>query len=156
MANRRSTNFFERQDEARGNCRKLVLLFVVAVLCIIAAVYFAFRLVRYTYLVTEAISVTNPAGLIGKTTGFAWWDPASFILVFITVTLFILIASLIKMQQLKKGGGAIAEMLGGRLIPKNSANPAEHQLLNVVEEMAIASGIPVLPVYILEDRKSVV
>jgi Zn-dependent protease with chaperone function len=155
MADRRSTNFFERQDEARGNCQKLVLLFVIAVLCIIVAVYFAFRLVRYIYLVTEVISVTNPAGPIGKMAGFAWWDQASFILVFITVTLFILIASLIKMQQLQKGGGAIAEMLGGRLIPKNSANPSEHQLLNVVEEMAIASGIPVPPVYILDKEDGI-
>ena len=155
MANKRSTNFFERQEQAQGNCRKLVYLFVIAVLCIIVAIYFAFRLVRYIYLVTEVIKVTNPAGNLGKITGFSWWDPASFILVFAVVTLFILIASIIKMHQLQKGGGAIAEMLGGRLIPKSTANPAERQLLNVVEEMAIASGIPVPVVYVLDSEDGI-
>jgi Zn-dependent protease with chaperone function len=154
-ANRRSTNFFERQDEARSNCRNLVLLFVIAVLCIIVAIYFAFRLVRYIYIITEVIKVTNHAGSLGKTTGFAWWDPASFIIVFIVVSLFILIASLIKLQQLQKGGGAVAEMLGGRLVPNNTSDRAERQLLNVVEEMAIASGIPVPPVYILDREDGI-
>jgi hypothetical protein len=46
MANKRSTtNFFERQEQSRRNCRKLGLLFVLAVLCIIVAIYFAFRLI---------------------------------------------------------------------------------------------------------------
>jgi hypothetical protein len=71
-------------------------------------------------------------------------------MVFIIVTLFILTASMIKMYQLHKGGGTVAEILGGKRVPESTKTPAERQLLNVVEEMAIASGIPVPLVYILD------
>jgi Zn-dependent protease with chaperone function len=78
-----------------------------------------------------------------------------FFFIAAVVTLFILIASLMKMNMLQKGGGAVAEMLGGRLIPKASNDPAQRQLLNVVEEMAIASGIHVPQVYVLDGEKSI-
>ncbi len=155
MAGRPSTNFFARQEQARNNCRKLSLLFVLAVICIIAAVYFAFRLICYINLITNIFNVTRPSDNPGRVGSFLWWDPATFILVFITVTLFILIASMIKMRHLQKGGGAIAEMLGGRCVSEKTNNPAERRLLNVVEEMAIASGIPVPLAYILDKEKGI-
>jgi hypothetical protein len=52
MTNRRSTNFFVRQAQARRNCRKLVIVFIVAVFVIIAAIYFAFRLLCYINLIS--------------------------------------------------------------------------------------------------------
>ncbi len=59
------------------------------------------------------------------------------------------------MRQLQKGGGTVAEMLGGSRVPENTDNPAERRLLNVVEEMSIAAGIPVPLVYILEKEKGI-
>jgi len=155
MTNGRSTDFFVRQMQARSNCRKMVILFIIAVLAIVAAIYFAFRLVCYINLITNVINVTKPSANFIQRSSFLWWDPATFIAVFIAVTLFILIASLIKMQQLQKGGGAVAQMLGGRCVSKSTNTPSERQLLNVVEEMAIASGIPVPLVYILDKEKGI-
>ncbi len=57
-----------------------------------------------------------------------------------------------KMVQLSHGGKSIAESLGGRRIDPNTQNPEERKILNVVEEMAIASGNPVPPVYLLSDN----
>lgn len=149
---RRSANFFFRQMQARSNCRKLVILFIVAVFGIIAVLYFAFRLICYINLITNII---KPSAVFEGKSTFLWWDPATFLTVFIAVTSFILIAGMIKMHQLQKGGSSVAQMLGGRLVSQNTSEPAEHQLLNVVEEMAIAAGIPVPLVYILDKEPGI-
>jgi Zn-dependent protease with chaperone function len=157
MADSRPANFFQRQADARSSCQKLVILFIAAVFLIIVALYFAIRLIWFTYLFTESFS-TNAAkahSYFAKLHAFTFWDPALFIFIAAIVTLFILVASLLKMSTLQKGGGVVAEMLGGRLIPKTSNNPAERQLLNIVEEMAIASGIHVPLVFVLDKEKSI-
>jgi len=69
--------------------------------------------------------------------------------------LVVVIGTLVKTSQLSQGGRAVAEALGGQRIDTAGADPAARQLLNIVEEMAIASGIPVLPVYILEDETGI-
>ncbi|MEN6621603.1 MAG: M48 family metallopeptidase [Smithella sp.] len=150
--NQHPTNFFARQMQAGRNCRKLCLFFAFAVFCIVIAVYFAFRLVCYINLITN---ITESSLRLAKSSPFLWWNPTTFILIFITVSLFIFTASLIKMQQLQKGGRIVAEMLGGRLVSNSTNIPAERQLLNIVEEMAIAAGLPVPPVYILDKEKSI-
>ncbi|MEN6330520.1 MAG: M48 family metallopeptidase [Smithella sp.] len=155
MTNRRSTNFFTRQEQARSNCRNLVVVFIVALLAIIIAIYFAFRLICYINLSTNVFTTSETATNLMQRSSFLWWDPAIFILVFIGVILFIFTAGIIKMRQLQKGGGAVAKMLGGRCVAKSTNIPAERQLLNVVEEMAIAAGIPVPEVYILEKETGI-
>ena len=157
MADSRPANFFQRQADARSSCQKLVILFIAAVFLIIVALYFAFRLIWVIFLFTESFS-TNAAKVhsyFAKLHAFTFWDPALFIFIAAVVTLFILVASLLKMNTLQKGGGVVAEMLGGRLIPKTSNDPAERQLLNIVEEMAIASGIHVPLVFVLDKEKSI-
>lgn len=52
-----------------------------------------------------------------------------------------------------QGGRFVAESLGGRQVPPSSSNYKEQQLLNVVEEMAVASGQPMPPVYIIESKE---
>lgn len=151
----RSTDFFARQIQARSNCRKLCLFFVLAVLIINTAIYFAFRLIYYINLMTNVIHSNYSAEKFTRGSSFLWWDPASFILVFIIVTLFIFAAGMIKMQQLQKGGRIVAEMLGGRLVATGTNIPSEKQLLNIVEEMAIAAGLPVPLVYILDKEKGI-
>ncbi|MFO0954261.1 MAG: M48 family metallopeptidase [Isosphaeraceae bacterium] len=56
---------------------------------------------------------------------------------------------------LREGGEAIARSLGGRPIDPGTAHPAERRLLNVVEEMALASGTPVPPVFVLDEEKCI-
>jgi Zn-dependent protease with chaperone function len=60
-----------------------------------------------------------------------------------------------KMRQLSGGGTAVAELLGGRLLDLNTDDPDERRLLNVVEEMAIAAGLPVPDVYVLEEEHGI-
>ena len=59
--------------------------------------------------------------------------------------------SIFKLLQLGGSGRRVAEALGGRLILSNTNNAMERKTLNIVEEMAIASGNPVPPVYLLEE-----
>jgi Zn-dependent protease with chaperone function len=128
-------DFFTQQEKARKKTGLLVFFFIAAVLLIIAALYTAIAAIL---LVNKA--VTDPfqpellAGVIG-------------------ITLAIVFAgSLIKMRQLKKGGCAVAEMLGARPVASDTKDFKEKQLLNVIEEMSIASGTVMPSVYILEEQ----
>jgi len=142
MAARLTANFFENQDQARRKTFRLIVLFIIAVLLIVVAIYFVFRLVLY-------MGLDNPRQMAL----FTWWEPVSFAGVAFGVILFIGLASLIKIYKLKSGGGAVAEMLGGRLIPGDTRDQAEKRLLNVVEEMALAAGVPMPQVYVM-DRET--
>jgi Zn-dependent protease with chaperone function len=82
-------------------------------------------------------------------------DLRSHLFLMWTILSIIGVGTLIRMHQLKGGGKAIAEMLGGKLISPNTTKPRERRLLNLVEEMALASGIPVPSVYLLEDEISI-
>ncbi len=58
---------------------------------------------------------------------------------------------LFKRLQISQGGRYVAESLGGKPIEQGTASTNEQQLLNIVEEMAIAAGLPVPPVYLLPE-----
>ncbi|MFM7272522.1 MAG: M48 family metalloprotease, partial [Gammaproteobacteria bacterium] len=79
-------------------------------------------------------------------------DPAEFLVVGAVVCAGVGAASLFKHLQLARGGRVVAEMLGGRRLAPDSREPAERRLLNVVEEMGIAAGVPVPPVYVLPEE----
>lgn len=152
MADNYSTNFFVRQEKARSNCKKLIIFFTIAVAAIIAVIYFALRFIWFLHLLSN-----NSASRYSVVTfeNFRLWDPISFIGVTAVVTLIILIAGMYKTKELQGGGGKVAEMLGGTLVRSNTHDPAQRQLLNVVEEMAIASGISVPLVFVLEKENSI-
>src|SRR6185503_13982936 len=67
----------------------------------------------------------------------------------------ILIGSVFRTLQLARGGSAVAELLDGRLINSNTSDADERKLLNVVEEMSIASGVPVPQVYVMDDEAGI-
>ncbi len=83
------------------------------------------------------------------------WSPELFILVSVGTLVLIGGGSLFKISQLANGGSAVAEMLGGRPINANTAAPEERKLLNVVEEMAIASGTPIPQIYVLPNESGI-
>src|SRR5262245_42358863 len=64
-------------------------------------------------------------------------------------------AMLFKTSQLRSGGGTVARLLGGKPVPLDPTDPRERQLRNVVEEMAIASGIPVPEIYVLDGEPGI-
>src|SRR5262249_53748844 len=63
--------------------------------------------------------------------------------------------SLYKIASLSGGGRTVAELMGGRLLHPQTSDPDERRILNVVEEMAIAAGTPVPPVYLLENEDGI-
>ena len=134
-------NFFEYQHRARKNSVLLVSLFVVAVLGLIA-VTTLFSAAVLSYSRGQDFSFSAIDQLLGC-------DTVAGIALFVTAV--IALASIYKLRQLSDGGRAVAESLGGRKINTAPHDPAETRALNVVEEMAIASGTPVPDVYVLED-----
>jgi Zn-dependent protease with chaperone function/uncharacterized tellurite resistance protein B-like protein len=139
-------NFFEQQHRAQRNSGRLLILMVLAVVSLIALTSVVLGLVwqlfgqSHTSLwlaSDQAISVLPSWRLVG--------------MVALAVIGVVLLGSLYKHLQLSRGGQAIAERLGGRLVNLAPQSLGEQRLLNVVEEMALASGAPVPPVYVLDD-----
>ncbi len=122
-------DFFDRQERAQSRTRWLVAYFLLAVLGIILSLQIVFALVFEVSLADPDLFLTVSAGVVG----------------------LVAIGSIAKMAELAKGGRAVAAMLGGQPVDMNSSDPAEQRLMNVVEEMSIASGVPVPEVYVLED-----
>lgn len=136
-------NFFEAQDHARRQTGWLVLLFALAVAGLIV-------LTNLLLLVVLAFSqsgqfIFTPELLLQQ------FQLDVFIGVAVVVLALVFLGSLYKTMALSGGGASVAEMLGGRQISRDSRDPAERQLLNVVEEMAIAAGMPVPPVFLLDE-----
>ncbi len=138
-------DFFEAQDRARKSTWKLVGLYLLAVVMIIISVY-----VVLIWLLRFAGFMPYDASI-----GDMLWQPV--LLSYVAVILLIVIATgtTFRIFQLRKGGSAVAEMLGGRWVEPATRDPKERQLMNVVEEMAIASGLPVPDVYILDREESI-
>lgn len=156
-------NFFEHQDRARRSSKRLVILFTLAVLGIVGTVNLAtwgiLRIVGPTQsFYQDARPVfeehRNYPGRLTQTEPI-WSDPKIHLIVTGAVLAVILLGSLYKAAMLGSGGHAIAQSLGGRLVMSDTTDNAERMLLNVVEEMSIASGLPVPAVYILDEEESI-
>lgn len=126
-------DFFEAQDLARRRTHILVALFTAAVVAIVCSVYVVVGVAGYATM--------------GMQPGF---DPILFGVVAVGTGLLIGGGSLFRTAQLRRGGPAVAELLGGQPVSPNTGDPGERRLLNVVEEMAVASGTPVPAVYVLD------
>jgi len=139
-------NFFQAQDQARHNTTRLVVLFVLAVISLI---------VMTNLLIMAVFAYINSRGSLETQNLFQGFDWSTFGIVSIGVAAVIVAGSLYKLAQLAGGGKVVAESLGGRLISKDSNGLLQRRVLNVVEEMSIASGTPVPPVYVLDDEPGI-
>jgi Zn-dependent protease with chaperone function len=140
-------NFFEHQDQARRNTRWLLFLFLMAVLAIVAVIDFAVLVVLGSHQadVTQTLQLSdllaaNRRLLIG---------------VSCATLLVIGLASAYRIVLLKTGGGQVAEELGGTALPASPEDPLHQRLRNVVEEIALASGVPVPEIYVLEYEQGI-
>ncbi len=132
-------NFFESQDRARRKTGQLVFLFALATLSLVGLT---------NLLIGLLSSFSAPTAMDGSTAGVSI---ETHIFVSLAVLAVIAVSSLYKIAQLSGGGEVVAKSLGGRLLSADTVDPDERRMLNVVEEMAIASGLPVPPVYVLDD-----
>ncbi len=128
-------NFFDSQDQARRLTSQLIFLFSAAIGCTVLALYFSFLIIEYFV-----------SGYVGPL-----WRPAWLLGTSAIVGLVVGYGTLSKTQALRQGGRVVAESLGGRLVRPETADPLARELLNVVEEMAIASGTAVPAVYLLPE-----
>jgi Zn-dependent protease with chaperone function len=135
-------DFFEHQEVARRKARLLVFYYLVAVALITVAVYLA---------VSFAFSLGGESG--GG--DWAWWNPVRFLSVLAATGLTVVSGTVYKVSQLAQGGEAVAGLLGGRIVPTNTRDASERRLLNVVEEMALASGTPIPRVYVLDEEPAI-
>ncbi len=133
-------NFFRAQDEARGRTTKLVVLLVLAIVVLAGSLY--------------VLAVLGQQKLV-RGGEIDWFQPKLFLATAGTAMVVILGGSLLRIAELSKGGGAIAERLGGRLVGATTKDLAERRYLNVVQEMALASGLPVPLCYVIDGDETI-
>ena len=145
-------NFFEAQEQARKSSRLLVWWFILSVLGVIVTMYLlAIAYLRFSSPPPQAeLDPSQPAPL-----DVSWWNPELLLGVGVVVGGVILIGSWIKLAQLSGGGKVVAQGLGGRAVEPTTTDLQEKRLLNVVEEMAIASGVPVPEVWIMDHEEGI-
>ncbi|MEM9531902.1 MAG: M48 family metallopeptidase [Pseudomonadota bacterium] len=141
-------NFFDQQDQARRKTKGLVGLFFLAVVCIVLAV--------------DAVVLIILAGMESSETGMPrpFWETIQenpLLIVWSSLIVLATIggATLFKLAVLRGGGGVVARSMGGTLVSPDATGPKRRQLCNVVEEIALASGVPVPEVYVLEAESGI-
>ena len=150
-------DFFAHQDRARGSTRKLILTYllcligVVLALNIIAAVLFN---VGRDAAKGQRDESRRPASAISSGSGFAANVPV-FAGTTFSVLSIIGLATMFKQLQLGGDGAKVAELMGGRPITSAPTDPDERKLMNVIEEMSLASGVPMPRVYLLDQETGI-
>ena len=142
-------NFFAQQERARSQTRRMLVLFALAVICIVAAI---------------DLVVAVAFGVMGNGHRNAYRaaaSPQTGVLVVTTLAVLAVIglSMLYKISTLRGGGGVVARQLGATLLdphdPAVASNFAYKRLRNVVEEIAIASGVPAPEIYVLENEPGI-
>lgn len=138
-------DFFEAQDSALARSKALVVYFFLAVALIVIAVYLAVTIGVFFYAQKTGAASLPPL-----------FDGLRIALTMAVVLPLIGFGSLWRTTQLRREGGAgVATALGGRRIDAGTRRPDERKLRNIVEEMAIASGLPVPQIYVLERESGI-
>ena len=136
-------DFFAHQEAARKRTSLLLFYYAVAVVLLVVATYAAAMIVfawQHDAFGVKKVPFWHPEIFFGTTLG--------------TVSIVVL-GSMWRMIQLRQGGAAVAQMLGGTLVGASPADEHEQKLRNVVEEMALASGTPVPEIYVLEREQGI-
>lgn len=138
-----SSDFFERQEKARRATRRLVFWFAFGLAGTAAAVYF---------LVIFALKASG----CYDASSASLWDPKTAACVFAGTLMVVGGASLVKSREFGSSAGAdVARQLGGREVSPDASRPDERRLINVVQEMSLASGVPVPRIFILENERGI-
>jgi Zn-dependent protease with chaperone function len=142
-----ASNFFAAQDQARSNTKLLVLLFTLAVITLLI-------LTNLLVMVTLGVMEPEQYQLLLSPQHPDWFSQLPWHMMgWVSLLVFAVIAVVvsIKRAELSQGGQVVAKALGGRLVDYQLADDKQQRLLNIVEEMAIAAGVPVPPVYLMNE-----
>ena len=145
-------DFYAAQDHARRNSRWLLLWFVLAVLLLIGITNVLMAMLIYFLGATTSHALAGEEAIRGFFAAFNW-ETFGFVCLGVVATIFLVV--LFKWAQLSAGGKSVAERLGGERILPHTDDPAQRRCLNVVEEMALAAGMPVPPVYVLAGERGI-
>jgi len=140
-------NFFEHQDKARRQTRRLVFLFILAVVTIVVVIDLVILVV---FGLSDAETPQNLFSIVTLQSNAPMLAGGA-----ILTTVVIALASLFKTVALRSGGGKVARDLGGVLVEADARDPLRRRLYNVVEEIALASGVTVPEVYVLEQESGI-
>lgn len=132
-----ATDFFAKQSYERQRTRRLVLLLLLAV--------------------TTVVAVTDLVVTLGVTLLFdAYHLPWLFHPLWMTAILVAMTLSALWRQfQLRGGGESVAKMVGARQLMRHVESLEERRLLNIVDEMAIASGVVVPSVWVMDGEAAI-
>ncbi len=147
-------DFFERQDKARRNTKLLVVYFGMAVVCIIASVYLA-CLVIFAGVSANQSRHRRVQLEAERGSSIQLWNPDIFSYAVLGTLAVVFCGSAWRLSSLSAGGSAVATSMGGRLVNPNTDDPDEQKLRNVVEEMALASGVPVPQIYVMDEEEGI-
>jgi Zn-dependent protease with chaperone function len=135
-------NFFKRQAEARRYTAVLIVYLLIAVVLIVVAVN------SVVYATVAAGSEQSPN--LSAWLQLPWWPAIT------AGTLLVIVSgSLIRLLTLRGGGHAVAELMRAQPVNIGSGDPLERRLVNVVEEMSIASGTPVPDLYVMDQEEGI-
>ena len=146
-------DFFARQDQARHKTKWLVIYFTLAVISIVLMVN-GVAMVANSFMASRHHAYHYNSNWESAPV-LSFWDPELSAWVTLGTLAVIFLGSAYKTAALSEGGSAVAESLGGRLVSPNTSDPDERKLLNVVEEMSIASGVPMPKVYVLDEEDGI-
>jgi Zn-dependent protease with chaperone function len=148
-------DFYAYQAAARRRSRLFVLMFMAAV----AVLVIALDAVIFTVLAARSSAYSSYGDQSGgQPLGpleFAMRNPDAVLLVSLLIIGVIGLASLFKSAQLRGGGAVVAQSLGGVRVERDTTDPARKRLRNIIEEMSIASGVPVPEIYVLEQEPAI-
>jgi len=139
-------NFFTAQDRARRTSRRLVVAYAAATAIIVVGATFIIGFALW--LVADDLYTVSFGDFVRTQTSLFWG-------IALVTAIFIVGASLFRIASLTGGGGAVAASMGGTLVAADVQDPLRRRLRNVVEEMAIASGVPVPEIYVLESESGI-
>jgi Zn-dependent protease with chaperone function len=134
-------NFFAQQERARSHTKRMLFLFVVAVVAIVVAV--------------DIVALVAFGAIEHQRQGMGLPPAALLFWVSVPVLAIIGLSTLYKVSTLRSGGGAVARQLGALQIEETTQDFAHRRLRNVIEEIAIASGVPVPEIYVLRDEPGI-
>ena len=150
-------DFFEHQAKANKASSYLIISYLLA-LCVITVGFNVAGLIVWTFVTQPILDIPNPDPSLFESVKHLlalWFESRFSWQVTCAVFLFIGIISFSNWLGLRQGGGSVAKMMGGRKVPSNTHNTDEKRLLNVVEEMALASGLPVPEVFVMDREDAI-
>lgn len=133
-------DFFAQQARVRGSSRRLVALFVLAVVAIVTTIDFVVWVAMGHRPVAGEPAQSNLPLLLSST---------------VIVLAGIGLSSLFRIMSLSGGGKSVAESVGAIPVPPDTRDPALRRLRNVIEEVAIAAGVAVPDIYVMQSEPGI-